>query len=68
MHLKIDNLYLKGNSIGIDFEYDEDFRYSVARACGVSYISKRDLQLYVICVMKDVLDTKELLKLGDEVY
>jgi hypothetical protein len=67
MHLKIDNLYLEGNSVGIDFEYDEDFRRSVARACGVSYISKRDLQKYVLYVMKEAIDPQELLKLGNEI-
>lgn len=67
MHLKIDNLHLNGNQIGIDFEYDEDFRQTVAQACGVSYISKKDLQKYVLCIMRNVIDPKELLKLRNEI-
>jgi hypothetical protein len=66
MHLKIDNLSFDGNQVGIDFEYDEDFRRSVAHACGVSYISQKDLQKYIVYTMQNVIDVRELLELRDE--
>jgi hypothetical protein len=66
MHLKIDNLTFDGSQVGVDFEYDEDFRRSVARVCGVSYISQKDLQKYIVYTMQNVLDVNELLELRDE--
>ena len=67
MYLKIDNLSFTNNHVGVDFEYDEDFRHSVAKACGVSYISQKDLQKYIVCTMQNVLDMKELMELRDEI-
>jgi hypothetical protein len=67
MHLKIDNLSFDGDLVGIDFEYDEDFRRSVARACNVSYISQKDLQRYIVHTVRNVVNVKELLELRDEV-
>ena len=67
MHLEIDNLIFEGNQVGIDFEYDEDFRKSVAKICGVNYISKKDLQKYIVCTMQSVIDFNKLLELRDQV-
>jgi len=67
MHLKIDNLVFSDNQVGVDFEYDEDFRRSVARVCGVSYISQKDLQKYIVSAMQNVLNGDELLKLRNEI-
>jgi len=67
MHLKIDSLIFEGNQVGIDFEYDEDFRQSVAKACGVSYISKKDLQKYIVYAMRNALNQEQLLELRNQI-
>lgn len=67
MHLEIDNLIFNGNQVGVDFEYDEDFRQSVAKACGLSYISKRDLQKYIVYAMRNVLNQDQLLELRNQI-
>ncbi len=65
MHLKIDNLIFNGNHVGIDFEYDDDFRRKVANICGLSYISKKALQKYIVITVQNVIDSKKLLELRD---
>ncbi len=67
MHLKIDNLIFEGNQVGIDFEYDEDFRRCVARECGLSYISQKDLQKYITYTMQNIIDPNKLLELRDQI-
>lgn len=67
MHLEIDNLVFDGNQVGIDFEYDEDFRKSVAKICGVPYISKKDLQKYIVYTMQSVIDFNKLMELRDQI-
>ena len=47
MHLEIDKLYFRGDRVGIDFEYDEDFQNKVADLCGVPQLSKRQLQIFI---------------------
>lgn len=66
MHLEIDSLYFDGEKMGVNFEYDEDFRRSVAKVCGVNYISKKDLQDYVVCVMTHVLSQEDISNLRKE--
>jgi hypothetical protein len=60
MHLEIDNLHFEGERMAVDFEYDEDFRRSVAKICGVNYISKKDLQEFVVHAMKHVLSQEDI--------
>ena len=60
MHLKIDSLHFDGSNMGVDFEFDEDFRRQVAKICNVSYINKRDLQAYVVKAMKNVLSQEDI--------
>lgn len=67
MHLEIDNLYFEGERMGVDFEYDEEFRRSVAKLCGVNYISKKELQTFVVHAMKHVLSQEDISNLRKEV-
>jgi hypothetical protein len=60
MHLKIDSLHFDGNNMGVDFEFDEDFRRQVAKACNVNHITKKDLQNYVVYTMKNVLSQEDI--------
>ena len=60
MHLEIDKLYFVGNRVGIDFEYDEEFRKQVALACGEQYMSKRDLQLFIIKALSNVISSEQI--------
>ena len=63
MHLEIDKLYFDGDRVGIDFEYDEDFKAKIAKICNTNYISKKDLQTFIISKLKDVISSEELLEL-----
>lgn len=67
MHLKIDKLHFEGDKMSVDFEYDDDFRKEVSKACGVNYISKKDLQHFVILAMKHSLSKEDILKLRNQV-
>ena len=67
MHLEIDNLQFEGEKMAVDFEYDEEFRRNVARVCGVNYISKRELQAFVIHAMKHVLSQEDISNLRREI-
>jgi hypothetical protein len=67
MHLEIDNLYFEGERMGVDFEYDEEFRRNVAKICGVNYISKKELQIFVVHAMKHVLSQEDISNLRKEI-
>mgnify|MGYP003330255186 CR=1 FL=1 len=66
MHLEIDDLYFDGNRMGVDFEYDEDFRRTVAQICGSRYISKKNLQLFVLAAMTHVISSEDVSLLRKE--
>jgi hypothetical protein len=63
MHLEIDKLYFNGSKVGIDFEYDEDFRNMVAEVCDAPHLSKKQLQLYVISVLQNTISREDILEL-----
>lgn len=63
MHLEIEDLYFDGDRVGINFEYDEEFKRKVAQARNVSYLSKKDLQIYIVEKIKDVISSEEFLDL-----
>lgn len=67
MHLKIDKLHFDGDKMSVDFEYDDDFRKEVSKICGVNYISKKDLQYFVILAMKHSLSKEDILELRNQV-
>mgnify|MGYP000538042338 FL=1 len=66
MHLEIGNLHFEGEKMAIDFEFDNDFRSKVARVRGTNYISKKDLQDYVVGAMKQVLTQEDISNLRKE--
>ena len=63
MHLEIDKLYFHGNRIGIDFEYDEDFCKKVALQLGREQITKKELQFYIINIIKENISAEEFLSI-----
>ena len=65
MHLEIDKLYFIGDRVGMDFEYDEDFRRQVARVCGTQYMSKKDLQLFIVDALTNVISSEQISELKD---
>ena len=52
--------------MGVDFEYDEDFRRTVAQICGSRYISKKNLQLFVLAAMTHVISSEDVSLLRKE--
>jgi hypothetical protein len=65
MHLEIDKLYFVGDRLGMDFEYDEEFRKYVARVCGTRYMSKKDLQFFIIEALTNVISSEQISELKD---
>ena len=63
MHLEIDKLYFRGDRVGIDFEYDEDFQNKVADLCGVSQLSKRQLQIFIVKILENAISQENILEL-----
>ena len=65
MHLEIGKLHFHGNNrIGIDFEYDEDFRKKVALQLGNEQITKKELQLYIINIIKKNISAEQFLSIN----
>ena len=72
MHLRIDNLYFIEDRVGVDFEYDEDFKKCVAQIYGKNSITKTQLQTFIIKTLSSTIDLdllddikKELRQLGN---
>ena len=63
MHLEIDKLYFSGNKVGIDFEYDDDFQNKVADLCGVTHLSKRQLQIFIVKILENTISQEHILEL-----
>jgi hypothetical protein len=63
MHLEIDKLYFRGDRVGIDFEYDDDFQNKVADLCGVPQLSKRQLQIFIVKILENAISQENILEL-----
>lgn len=63
MKLKITDAIDKGDKIVLEMDYDWEFAAAVAKAFGVKYASKEDIEELVMLV----LDNIDLGELGDEV-
>lgn len=63
MKLEITDAIDKGDKIVLEMDYDWEFAAAVAKAFGVKYASKEDIEELVMLV----LDNIDLGELGDEV-
>lgn len=63
MKLEITDAIDKGDKIILEMDYDWEFAAAVAKAFGVKYASKEDIEELVMLV----LDNIDLGELGDEV-
>jgi len=63
MKLEITDAIDKGDKVILEMDYDWEFAAAVAKAFGVKYASKEDIQELIMLV----LDNIDLGELGDEV-
>jgi len=63
MKLEITDAIDKGDKVVLEMDYDWEFAAAVAKAFGVKYASKEDIQELIMLV----LDNIDLGELGDEV-
>ncbi len=66
MKLEITDAEDLGDKIIFKMSYDEEFAYSIARACGVKYASEEQVENLVMMVLED-MSNDNLRELGYEI-
>ncbi len=66
MKLEINEAIDKGDRIILKMEYDQEFADTIAKICGVKYISEKQIQMFVTTMIEN-MDDEDLSELGYEV-